>query len=144
MFNSSPRAHDFLKLNPTYICSYPCLPFALQDPPEACVERTPKTVMPNSLMGTVKSDPPDLSLLSLTGLQRGEAVNPLLIRPVSNLFCFWSEKYKTLCWCGVRHDQGPQQVRDVWTSKTSAGPGGFAFCPFEPSARGEGLRLGRQ
>uniref|UniRef100_H0VEQ5 Solute carrier family 5 member 12 n=1 Tax=Cavia porcellus TaxID=10141 RepID=H0VEQ5_CAVPO len=49
-------------------------------------------------------------LISLvTGLQRGEAVNPLLIRPVSNLFCFWSEKYKTLCWCGVRHDQGPQQ-----------------------------------
>uniref|UniRef100_A0A8C2USP5 Solute carrier family 5 member 12 n=1 Tax=Chinchilla lanigera TaxID=34839 RepID=A0A8C2USP5_CHILA len=45
----------------------------------------------------------------VTGLQRGEDTNPLLIRPVCNLFCFWSEKYKTLCWCGVRHDQGPEQ-----------------------------------
>ncbi|KAM6172102.1 sodium-coupled monocarboxylate transporter 2 [Erethizon dorsatum] len=44
-----------------------------------------------------------------TGLQRGEDINPLLIRPVCNLFCFWSAKYKTLCWCGVQHDQRPEQ-----------------------------------
>ncbi|XP_006111564.2 sodium-coupled monocarboxylate transporter 2 [Pelodiscus sinensis] len=40
----------------------------------------------------------------LTGPDKGEDVRPLLIRPVCNLFCFWSKKYKTLCWCGVQHD----------------------------------------
>uniref|UniRef100_A0A8C4TIX0 Solute carrier family 5 member 12 n=1 Tax=Erpetoichthys calabaricus TaxID=27687 RepID=A0A8C4TIX0_ERPCA len=30
---------------------------------------------------------------------------PVLIRPVCNLFCFWSQKYKETCWCGVQHDQ---------------------------------------
>ncbi|XP_006642786.2 sodium-coupled monocarboxylate transporter 2 [Lepisosteus oculatus] len=45
-------------------------------------------------------------LISLvTGPQRGKDVKPLLIRPVCNLFCFWSEKCKTLCWCGVPHDE---------------------------------------
>ncbi|XP_052037355.1 sodium-coupled monocarboxylate transporter 2 [Apodemus sylvaticus] len=45
----------------------------------------------------------------LTGKQRGEDIDPLLIRPVCNLFCFWSKKYKTLCWCGVQHDQETEQ-----------------------------------
>lgn len=45
----------------------------------------------------------------LTGKQRGKDVDPLLIRPVCNLFCFWSKKYKTLCWCGVQHDQETEQ-----------------------------------
>ncbi|XP_050811946.1 sodium-coupled monocarboxylate transporter 2 [Gopherus flavomarginatus] len=40
----------------------------------------------------------------LTGPDQGKAVKPVLIRPVCNLFCFWSKKYKTLCWCGVQHD----------------------------------------
>ncbi|KAK7797933.1 hypothetical protein U0070_000475 [Myodes glareolus] len=45
----------------------------------------------------------------LTGKQRGEDVDPLLIRPVCNLFCFWSKKYKALCWCGVQHEQKTEQ-----------------------------------
>ncbi|KAM5185494.1 sodium-coupled monocarboxylate transporter 2 [Callospermophilus lateralis] len=45
----------------------------------------------------------------ITGRQRGKDVDPLLIRPVCNLFCFWSKKYKTLCWCGVQHDRGTEQ-----------------------------------
>ncbi|XP_036042443.1 sodium-coupled monocarboxylate transporter 2 [Onychomys torridus] len=45
----------------------------------------------------------------LTGKQRGKDIDPLLIRPVCNLFCFWSKKYKTLCWCGVQHDQEREQ-----------------------------------
>ncbi|KAM5247806.1 sodium-coupled monocarboxylate transporter 2 [Ctenodactylus gundi] len=45
----------------------------------------------------------------ITGHQRGKDINPLLIRPVCNLFCFWSEKYKTLCWCGVQHDRRTEQ-----------------------------------
>ncbi|XP_003412361.1 sodium-coupled monocarboxylate transporter 2 [Loxodonta africana] len=45
----------------------------------------------------------------ITGLQHGKDIQPLLIRPVGNLFCFWSKKYKTLCWCGVQHDSGTEQ-----------------------------------
>ncbi|XP_053418444.1 sodium-coupled monocarboxylate transporter 2 isoform X2 [Nycticebus coucang] len=45
----------------------------------------------------------------LTGHERGENIQPLLIRPVGNLFCFWSKKYKRLCWCGVQHDSGTEQ-----------------------------------
>ncbi|XP_066216648.1 sodium-coupled monocarboxylate transporter 2 [Saccopteryx leptura] len=45
----------------------------------------------------------------ITGNQSVKEIPPVLIRPVCNLFCFWSEKYKTLCWCGVRHDSGTEQ-----------------------------------
>ncbi|KAG8438219.1 hypothetical protein GDO86_008781 [Hymenochirus boettgeri] len=41
----------------------------------------------------------------VTGRERGKNIKPLLIRPVCNLFCFWSEKYKAVCWCGVQHDR---------------------------------------
>ncbi|XP_007108586.1 sodium-coupled monocarboxylate transporter 2 [Physeter macrocephalus] len=44
-----------------------------------------------------------------TGHQKGKDIQPLLIRPVCNLFCFWSKKYKTLCSCGVQHDSGTEQ-----------------------------------
>ncbi|XP_063294360.1 sodium-coupled monocarboxylate transporter 2-like isoform X2 [Pelobates fuscus] len=40
----------------------------------------------------------------VTGREHGRNIKPLLIRPVCNLFCFWSDKYKAKCWCGVRHD----------------------------------------
>ncbi|XP_032215160.1 sodium-coupled monocarboxylate transporter 2 isoform X2 [Mustela erminea] len=45
----------------------------------------------------------------ITGHQSGKDIQPLLIRPVCNLVCFWSEKYKRLCWCGVQHDGGTEQ-----------------------------------
>ncbi|XP_004454331.2 sodium-coupled monocarboxylate transporter 2 [Dasypus novemcinctus] len=45
----------------------------------------------------------------LTGSQNGKDIQPLLIRPVCNLFCFWSKKYKKLCWCGVQHDSDTEQ-----------------------------------
>ncbi|XP_032346326.1 sodium-coupled monocarboxylate transporter 2 [Camelus ferus] len=45
----------------------------------------------------------------ITGFQSGRDVPPLLIRPVCNLFCFWSKKYRTLCWCGVQHGSGTEQ-----------------------------------
>nr|KAF6325722.1 solute carrier family 5 member 12 [Myotis myotis] len=45
----------------------------------------------------------------LTGHQSGKDIQPMLIRPVCNLFCFWSKEYKTLCWCGVQHDRGSEQ-----------------------------------
>ncbi|XP_005499453.2 sodium-coupled monocarboxylate transporter 2 [Columba livia] len=44
-------------------------------------------------------------LISLiTGPRKGEDIPPVLIKPVCNPFCFWSERLKTLFWCGVRHD----------------------------------------
>ncbi|NXJ15823.1 SC5AC protein, partial [Odontophorus gujanensis] len=39
-----------------------------------------------------------------TGPSKGEDIRPVLIKPVCNFFCFWSERLKTLLWCGVRHD----------------------------------------
>ncbi|XP_053305142.1 sodium-coupled monocarboxylate transporter 2 isoform X2 [Spea bombifrons] len=40
----------------------------------------------------------------ITGREHGRNIKPLLIRPICNLFCFWSDKYKEMCWCGVPHD----------------------------------------
>uniref|UniRef100_A0A8C9F4G0 Solute carrier family 5 member 12 n=1 Tax=Pavo cristatus TaxID=9049 RepID=A0A8C9F4G0_PAVCR len=39
-----------------------------------------------------------------TGPTKGEDIRPVLIKPVCNFFCFWSERLKTLLWCGVRHN----------------------------------------
>ncbi|KAG9352687.1 hypothetical protein JZ751_021101 [Albula glossodonta] len=44
-----------------------------------------------------------LLITFLTGPTPVENVQPWLIRPVCNLFCFWSEEYKRMCWCGVKH-----------------------------------------
>eukprot|EP00079_Xenopus_tropicalis_P035067 XP_017948838.1 PREDICTED: sodium-coupled monocarboxylate transporter 2 [Xenopus tropicalis] len=41
----------------------------------------------------------------VTGREHGKNIRPLLIRPICNIFCFWSDKYKTKCWCGVPHDR---------------------------------------
>ncbi|NXW09328.1 SC5AC protein, partial [Fregetta grallaria] len=40
----------------------------------------------------------------ITGPSKGEDIPPVLIKPVCNLFCFWSERLKAFLWCGVRHD----------------------------------------
>ncbi|GAB0189771.1 sodium-coupled monocarboxylate transporter 2 [Grus japonensis] len=40
----------------------------------------------------------------ITGANKGEDIPPVLIKPVCNLFCFWSERLKAFLWCGVRHD----------------------------------------
>ncbi|KAF7702143.1 sodium-coupled monocarboxylate transporter 2 [Silurus meridionalis] len=44
-----------------------------------------------------------LLITLITGPTKPQDVKPGLIRPVCNLFCFCSEKYKTMCWCGVNH-----------------------------------------
>ncbi|XP_039246432.1 sodium-coupled monocarboxylate transporter 2 isoform X2 [Pipra filicauda] len=40
----------------------------------------------------------------ITGPTKGEDIPPVLIKPVCNLLFFWSERLKTLLWCGVQHD----------------------------------------
>uniref|UniRef100_A0A8C5TNB8 Solute carrier family 5 member 12 n=1 Tax=Malurus cyaneus samueli TaxID=2593467 RepID=A0A8C5TNB8_9PASS len=40
----------------------------------------------------------------LTGPNKGEDIPPVLIKPICNLFCFWSQRLKILLWCGVQHD----------------------------------------
>ncbi|XP_036896307.1 sodium-coupled monocarboxylate transporter 2 [Sturnira hondurensis] len=61
---------------------------------------------------------------SLTGHQSGEDIQPVLIKPVCNLFCFWSKKYKTLCWCGVQHDGATDQENlengSTWKPRTES------------------------
>lgn len=37
------------------------------------------------------------------GPTKPQDVKPGLIRPVCDLFCFCSKKYRTMCWCGVNH-----------------------------------------
>ncbi|KAM9190899.1 sodium-coupled monocarboxylate transporter 2 [Mergus octosetaceus] len=58
----------------------------------------------------------------LTGPTRGEDIPPVLIKPICNLFCFWSERLKTLLWCGVRHDSQDvdceKNLPTVTTNKT--------------------------
>ncbi|XP_067850192.1 sodium-coupled monocarboxylate transporter 2 isoform X2 [Heptranchias perlo] len=41
----------------------------------------------------------------ISGPTHGANVKPSLIRPVCNLFCFWSEKFKKMCWFGVLHGE---------------------------------------
>uniref|UniRef100_A0A8B9SWC2 Solute carrier family 5 member 12 n=1 Tax=Anas platyrhynchos TaxID=8839 RepID=A0A8B9SWC2_ANAPL len=51
----------------------------------------------------------------LTGPTRGEDIPPVLIKPICNLFCFWSDRLKTLLWCGVRHDSQDVSTRaELW------------------------------
>ncbi|XP_009966165.1 sodium-coupled monocarboxylate transporter 2 [Tyto alba] len=40
----------------------------------------------------------------ITGPSKGEDIPPVLIKPVCNLFCFWSKRLTTFLWCGVQHD----------------------------------------
>ncbi|OWK52902.1 Sodium-coupled monocarboxylate transporter 2 [Lonchura striata] len=40
----------------------------------------------------------------ITGPSKGEDIPPVLIKPVCNLFCFWSKRLKVFFWCGVQHD----------------------------------------
>ncbi|KAM4618228.1 sodium-coupled monocarboxylate transporter 2 [Polymixia lowei] len=49
-----------------------------------------------------------LLITFLTGSNRTKDMKPLLIQPICNLCCFWSKKYKEMCWCGVPHDERKQ------------------------------------
>ncbi|KAM6394528.1 LOW QUALITY PROTEIN: sodium-coupled monocarboxylate transporter 2-like [Pluvialis apricaria] len=40
----------------------------------------------------------------ITGPNKGEDIPPVLIKPVCNLFCFWSKRLQAFLWCSVRHD----------------------------------------
>uniref|UniRef100_A0A8C5IJD5 Solute carrier family 5 member 12 n=1 Tax=Junco hyemalis TaxID=40217 RepID=A0A8C5IJD5_JUNHY len=40
----------------------------------------------------------------ITGPSKGEDIPPVLIKPVCNLFFFWSKRLKVFLWCGVQHD----------------------------------------
>ncbi|MGH0131366.1 UNVERIFIED_CONTAM: hypothetical protein FKN15_045917 [Acipenser sinensis] len=65
-----------------------------------------------SAVGWIATVIAGLLITSVTGPNRGEDVNPVLIRPVCNLLCFWSEKYKEMCWCGVQHDADCMEFHD--------------------------------
>ncbi|KFR11827.1 Sodium-coupled monocarboxylate transporter 2, partial [Opisthocomus hoazin] len=58
----------------------------------------------------------------ITGPSKGEDIPPELIKPVCNLFCFWSKRLQTLLWCGVRHDSSEvdfeQNLPNVLANRT--------------------------
>ncbi|XP_046890471.1 sodium-coupled monocarboxylate transporter 2 [Hypomesus transpacificus] len=68
-----------------------------------------------SAVGFIATVTAGLMITFLIGSSRGKYVKPLLIRPVCNLCCFWSDKYKKMCWCGVNHDEDKQvlEIPDV-------------------------------
>ncbi|XP_062318599.1 sodium-coupled monocarboxylate transporter 2 [Osmerus eperlanus] len=68
-----------------------------------------------SAVGFISTIIAGLMITFLTGSTRGKDVKPLLIRPVCNLCCFWSDKYKKMCWCAVSHDEDEQvlEIPDV-------------------------------
>ncbi|XP_066523224.1 sodium-coupled monocarboxylate transporter 2 [Hoplias malabaricus] len=54
-----------------------------------------------------------LLITALTGPSKPQELKPLLIRPVCDLFCFFSEKYKRSCWCGVNHEEEKVDFNDM-------------------------------
>ncbi|NP_001167196.1 sodium-coupled monocarboxylate transporter 2 isoform X2 [Salmo salar] len=57
-----------------------------------------------SAVGFLATVTAGLLISFITGHTRSRDVKPWLLRPVCNLFCFWSKKYKKMCWCGVNHE----------------------------------------
>uniref|UniRef100_A0AAZ3QQY4 Solute carrier family 5 member 12 n=1 Tax=Oncorhynchus tshawytscha TaxID=74940 RepID=A0AAZ3QQY4_ONCTS len=57
-----------------------------------------------SAVGFLATVTAGLLISFITGHTRSQDVKPWLLRPVCNLFCFWSKKYKKMCWCGVHHE----------------------------------------
>uniref|UniRef100_A0A8C0II53 Solute carrier family 5 member 12 n=1 Tax=Bubo bubo TaxID=30461 RepID=A0A8C0II53_BUBBB len=56
----------------------------------------------------------------ITGPSKGEDIPPVLIKPVCNLFCFWSKSLTTFLWCGVRHDSQEVSTRPPQLSPAGA------------------------
>uniref|UniRef100_A0A673W3M1 Solute carrier family 5 member 12 n=1 Tax=Salmo trutta TaxID=8032 RepID=A0A673W3M1_SALTR len=65
-----------------------------------------------SAVGFLATVTAGLLISFITGPTRSRDVKPWLLRPVCNLFCFWSKKYKKMCWCGVNHEL-KQVKRDI-------------------------------
>ncbi|NXR85440.1 SC5AC protein, partial [Hypocryptadius cinnamomeus] len=57
-----------------------------------------------SAIGCVGCAITGLLISFMTGPSKGEDIPPVLIKPVCNLFCFWSKRLKIFLWCGVQHD----------------------------------------
>uniref|UniRef100_A0A8C9MZ20 Solute carrier family 5 member 12 n=1 Tax=Serinus canaria TaxID=9135 RepID=A0A8C9MZ20_SERCA len=57
-----------------------------------------------SAIGCVGCAITGLLISFITGPSKGEDIPPVLIKPVCDLFCFWSKRLKIFLWCGVRHD----------------------------------------
>ncbi|KAK2834437.1 hypothetical protein Q7C36_015138 [Tachysurus vachellii] len=54
-----------------------------------------------------------LLITLITGPTKPQEVKPGLIRPVCDLFCFCSEKFRTMCWCGVNHAEDKMELNGV-------------------------------
>ncbi|XP_076863668.1 sodium-coupled monocarboxylate transporter 2 isoform X2 [Brachyhypopomus gauderio] len=54
-----------------------------------------------------------LLITLLTGPTKPQEVKPWLIQPVCDLFCFCSEKYRRMFWCGVNHEEEKEGLHGV-------------------------------
>ncbi|TSM52266.1 Sodium-coupled monocarboxylate transporter 2 [Bagarius yarrelli] len=57
-----------------------------------------------------------LLITVITGPTKPQEVKSGLIRPVCDLFCFFSEKYRVMCWCGVNHAEDKLDAADFGTA----------------------------
>ncbi|CAL8294605.1 unnamed protein product [Boreogadus saida] len=64
-----------------------------------------------SAVGFITTLTVGLLITSLTGFNKGNNVDPLLVRPVGNLFCFWSERGKQMCWGGAHAKPREQEPK---------------------------------
>uniref|UniRef100_A0A8C5CT86 Solute carrier family 5 member 12 n=1 Tax=Gadus morhua TaxID=8049 RepID=A0A8C5CT86_GADMO len=82
-----------------------------------------------SAVGFITTLSVGLLITSLTGFNKGNNVDPLLVRPVGNLFCFWSERGKQMCWGGaeakpreqVRSERGSHEIEPKCTDPKDEG-----------------------
>ncbi|XP_051885587.1 sodium-coupled monocarboxylate transporter 2 isoform X3 [Pristis pectinata] len=58
-----------------------------------------------SALGCLGSLIAGLLISFISGSKDTAIVRPTLIRPVSNLFCFWSDKFRKMCGSGIQHGQ---------------------------------------
>ncbi|XP_023675582.1 sodium-coupled monocarboxylate transporter 2 [Paramormyrops kingsleyae] len=56
-----------------------------------------------------------LLITFVTGPTPINNIKPSLVRPVCDVFCFWSERYKRLCWCGLEHNKEKVEFEDNFT-----------------------------
>ncbi|KAJ8002508.1 hypothetical protein DPEC_G00159630 [Dallia pectoralis] len=70
-----------------------------------------------SAVGCIATITAGLIISFLTGNTRSQDVSPWLLRPFCNIFCFWSKKYKKMCWCGINHDLKQDTSTDTVTDE---------------------------
>ncbi|XP_051885586.1 sodium-coupled monocarboxylate transporter 2 isoform X2 [Pristis pectinata] len=92
------------KTLPLHLSTNSCLPLNISD----LLSTQSPTLTPqwrDSALGCLGSLIAGLLISFISGSKDTAIVRPTLIRPVSNLFCFWSDKFRKMCGSGIQHGQ---------------------------------------